>query len=94
MSTYVLLGRYTPEAIRGINAKRTQMAHDLAVKFKGKINSVYALCGKNDLLLITEFPSTGEALQFSVALTRQTGIAFSTSEAIPTVRFDQLMEKV
>jgi uncharacterized protein with GYD domain len=94
MSTYVLLGRYSLDAIKGINAKRTRMAHDLATKYKGNLKSVYALCGKNDLLLITEFPGTSEALQFSVALTRQTGIAFSTSEAIPTDRFDQLMEKV
>jgi hypothetical protein len=44
--------------------------------------------------LITEFPGTGEVLQFSVALTKQTGIAFSTSEAIAADHFDQLMEKV
>jgi uncharacterized protein with GYD domain len=94
MSTYVMLGRYSLEAIKGINATRTQMAQDLAKKFKGKLNSVHALCGKNDLLLITEFPGTAEALQFSVALTRQTGITFSTSEAIAAERFDQLMEKV
>ena len=94
MSTYILLGRYSLEAIKGIDAKRTRIAHDMAVKYKGKLNSVYALCGKNDLLLITEFPGTAEALQYSVALTRQTGIAFSTSEAIPADHFDQIMEKV
>jgi uncharacterized protein with GYD domain len=94
MSTYIHLGRYTFEAIKGINITRTRIAHDLAKKYKGSIKSVYALCGKNDLVLITEFPGTGEALQFSVALTRQTGIGFSTSEAIAVERFDQLMEKV
>lgn len=94
MCTYILLGRYSFEAIKGINVTRTRMAHDLAKKYKGSIKSVYALCGNTDLILITEFPGTAEALQFSVALTRHTGIAFSTSEAIAADRFDQLMEKV
>jgi len=94
MSTYILLGRYTLEAMKGINAKRTRMAKDLAQKYKGNLKSVYALCGKNDLLLIAEFPGTDQVMQFSISLTRQTGIAFSTSEAVPGDHFDQIMENV
>jgi len=94
MSTYILLGRYSLEAIKGINATRTRIAHETANRFKGNLTSIYALCGGNDLLLVADFPGVDEAIQFSVTLTRQTGIAFSTSEALPVDHFDQLMEKI
>ena len=94
MSTYVLLGRYTIEAIKGISKERTAKADELAQKFNGSIKSVYAMTGRNDLLMITEFPSTEEVMQFSVALTHLTDIAFTTAEAVTADKFDQLMSSV
>lgn len=94
MAAYVLLGRYSADAIKGISAQRTQKANDLAGQFGGSIKDVYALMGKNDLLIITQFPGAGAALQFSVAMSRMTGISFTTSEAIPAADFDELMGKI
>jgi uncharacterized protein with GYD domain len=94
MATYILLGRYSTEAINGISAARTSKATELAGKFNGSVTSVYALFGKNDLLLITDFPGMGHAMKFSVALTRLTGISFSTSEAVGAAEFDKLMAEV
>jgi len=94
MATYIMLGRYSAEALKGISADRTRRGNELAGKFGGKIKEIYALMGKNDLLLVAEFPGAGAAIQFSVALSRMTGIAFATSEALPAAQFDELMGKV
>ena len=94
MATYVMLGRYSAEALQGISAQRTKEGNDLAQKFGGRIKEIYALMGKIDLLVIAEFPGAGAAVQFSVALSRMTGIAFATSEALPAAQFDELMEKL
>jgi len=94
MSTFILLGRYSYEAIKGISADRTSQAYDLAKKYKGNLKSIHILCGKDDVLMMAEFPGTEEVVQFSVALSRKTGIAFRTSEAIAADRFDQLMRDV
>ena len=94
MAIYIFLGRYSAEAIKGISAERTQKANELAGNFGGGIKDVYALMGKNDLLIVAQFPGSGAALQFSVAMSRMTGIAFTTSEAIPAADFDELMGKI
>ena len=94
MAIYIMLGRYSTEALKGISTERTKKGNDLAVKFGGKIKEIYALMGKNDLLVVAEFPGAAAAIQFSVALSRMTGIAFATSEALTAAQFDDLMGKL
>ena len=94
MATYVMLGRYSAEALKGISADRTKKGSELAGRFGGTIKEIYALMGKNDLLIVAEFPGAGAAVQFSVALSRMTGIAFATSEALTATQFDELMGKL
>jgi uncharacterized protein with GYD domain len=94
MAVFVLLGRYSADAIKEISAERTQKANQLAGNFGGNVKDVYALMGKNDLLIVAQFPGSGAALQYSVALSRMTGISFTTSEAIPASSFDELMGKI
>jgi uncharacterized protein with GYD domain len=52
---------------------------------------MYAMLGEKDLLLVVELPGVAAAMQASVALSRMTGIAFTTSPAITVEEFDQLM---
>jgi len=94
MSTYVMFGKYSPEAIKSISAKRTDQGMDLIKKFGGKVKSMYALLGKYDLLFVADFPDAQNALKASVALSKLTGIAFRTSEAIAVEQFDKLMAEV
>ena len=90
MTTFFLFGRYSPDAVDGINADRTKRAEQIINGFGGKLHSVYALLGEYDIVMIVELPGVPEALQVSLALARETGIAFSSNPAIPVVDFDRL----
>ena len=54
MATFVMLGKYSSESVRGISADRTKKAEELIAGLGGKVNSVCAMLGPYDLLLITE----------------------------------------
>jgi len=94
MGLFLMFGKYSAEGIKGISAARTQEAEGVIQKFGGKVQAMYALLGDQDLLLITEFPGVEAAMQASVALSKLTGIAFSTAPAITVAEFDRLMAAV
>lgn len=91
MALFLMFGKYSAEGIKGISAKRTQEAEETIRKFGGSVSAMYALLGDKDLLLVTDFPDIGAALQASVALSKLTGIAFSTAPAVTVAEFDRLM---
>ena len=91
MATFVMLGKYTPQALADLGAKRTKDALALIKKQKGEVQLMYAMLGSNDLLLVIDFPSVKEAMKVSVALAKLTGIGFTTSPAVPVDVFDKLM---
>ena len=90
MQTYFMFGKYTPESLKGVSGKRTEDALALVKRLGGRVEKAYALLGKTDLVLIAEFPGTSEALQASLALSRLTGMGFSTSPAVKVEDFDKL----
>jgi uncharacterized protein with GYD domain len=94
MATYFMFGIYSADAMDDMTADRTAAAEKLVQSYSGKINSIYALMGEEDLILITEFPDNQKALQASVALSKLSGISFSTSPAIEVAEFDKLMKDV
>jgi uncharacterized protein with GYD domain len=94
MTTFILFGTYSHDALQGISADRTNKATDLVKKFGGTVKSMYALLGDRDLLLVLEFPDVGQAMKASVALSKLTGISFSTSPAVPVDEFDTLMKEI
>ena len=91
MATFVMFGKYSAEAMKGLSKDRTAKAKALVEKYGGQIKAAYALLGKTDLLLIADFPGTAEAMKASLALTRLTGIGFTTSPAMPIEEFDKLI---
>ncbi len=91
MATYLMFGKYTSEALKGISAERTSKATDLIKKNGGKVISQYALLGEKDLLLIVDFPSADGAIKASIEIGKLTGIGFSTSPAVPVEAFDRLV---
>lgn len=93
-STYFMLGTYSAEAIQGISSQRTREANDLISKHGGSVTSVHALLGGLDLVIVAEFPGTEEAMKASVALTKTTGISFSTYPAVDVEAFDRLASEV
>ncbi len=94
MTTFFMFGIYSNEALDDISPGRTSDVEKLIAKYDGKVNSMYALMGEQDLILIIDFPDAQHAMQASVALSKLTGISFSTSPAVPVAEFDQLMAKV
>ena len=91
MQTFILLGKYAAEGVKGISAARTQKAADILKKHGGELKDAYALLGTYDLIVIVTLPGIKEAMQVSVELSKMTGIGFSTSPALTVAEFDKLM---
>ncbi len=64
---FLMLGKYTQAAIKGISKARTQKALTAVRKAGGRISSMYALLGAYDLAFFVECPGTREAIKVSVA---------------------------
>jgi len=93
MATFFMFGSYSREALKGVSAGRTKQAVALIQKLGGKVLGMYALLGKFDLVLITEFPALENAVKASVELHKLTGIAFTSQPALALEEFDRLAAK-
>jgi len=91
MNTYLMFGKYSSEALKGISSKRTGEAHRLINENKGEIVAQYTLLGENDLLFIVNFPSVEDVIKSSVALNKLTGISFNSIPAITVEQFDKII---
>jgi uncharacterized protein with GYD domain len=91
MANFIMFGKYSPDSIKEISAKRTDKATAVIKENGGKVKSGYALLGKVDLVMIVEFPGVEQAMKASVALSKLTGIAFTTSPAVTIEEFDKLV---
>jgi uncharacterized protein with GYD domain len=94
MATFLMCGKYSLEAIKQISSERHQMAQELVKKFGGEMKGEYCMLGEKDVLFIVDLPSAREAMKLSVALSKMTGIAFSTSAAVTVKEFLQLTADV
>ncbi len=92
MSTFLLLGNYSSEALKEISADRTDKCNRLIEKFGGEVKSIYALLGCYDLVMIVDFPTTDDAMKASIALTKLTNISFATYPAVSVEQFDEMAE--
>jgi uncharacterized protein with GYD domain len=90
MAKFFMYGKYSQEAIGGISAERTKNVLDAIAKAGGKVNSMYALLGKYDIVLITDFPGVAEVMKASIALNKLTNIAFTSFPAISIEEFDKI----
>jgi len=91
MASYIMFGKYSPEALKAVSAKRSDDAMALIKKYGGEFKSGYALLGDVDLVVIVNIPDTEHAMQVSAALTKLLGISFRTAPAISIEQFDKLM---
>jgi uncharacterized protein with GYD domain len=91
MATFLMFGKYSAEAIKGISGERTDAAVDLISRYGGKAQAMYATLGPHDLVFVVDFPGAEEAMKASVALARMSGIAFTTAPAVTVEKFDELM---
>ena len=91
MAKFLMLGRYSIEAVKGINVERTKQVANVIERAGGKVNSMHALLGAYDLAFIVELPGIQEAMKSSVALTKLTNILFTTLPAVTIEEFDKIM---
>lgn len=90
MAKYFMYGKYNKEAIKGISAQRTKKALGIIKAAGGRVSSMYALLGKYDMVLITDFPGLSQVIKASIALQKLTGIAFTSFPAISIEEFDRI----
>lgn len=88
---FLMLGKYSAEAIKQIKKERTKKVEEIVKKCGGKIDAMYALLGRFDLAFVVDFPSAKDALKASVSITKLTGIGFTTLPAISVDEFDKLV---
>jgi uncharacterized protein with GYD domain len=94
MTTFFMFGKYSSEALKNMSAERTEKAVSLIKKFGGEVNSMYALLGEQDLVLIVDFPGVEQAMKASVALTKMTGVSFTSSPAVAVEEFDKIISEI
>ena len=90
MATYLLFGKYSAEALKGISARRSDEAKALIKKHGGELKAAYAMLGCVDLVMIADLPDNTRAMAASMALAKASGIAFTTAPAVPIDEFDKL----
>lgn len=91
MAKFLMLGEYSQEAIKGMSSERTGKVIDVINKSQGRVDSMHALLGSYDLVLLVDFPGISEALKVSIAITKLTGISFTTFPAITVEEFDKIV---
>lgn len=94
MAIFFMFGKYSSEALKDMSAERTDKAVGLIKKFGGEVNLMYALLGEQDLVLIVDFPGVEQAMKASVALTKMTGVSFTSSPAVPVKDFDKMITEI
>ena len=93
MAIFMMFGKYTSEALRGISPERTEQVVEVIEGNGGKVISMYAVMGEHDLVFTLDFPESENAFATSVALNRITGISFTTSPVVDVEMFDSLIAK-
>jgi len=94
MNTFIMFGKYSSEAVQKMSPNRTKEGLSLIKKFGGEIQAMYALLGEIDLIFVLTFPGIDQAMKASVALSKMTGISFTTSPAVSVGEFDKMMTDI
>jgi uncharacterized protein with GYD domain len=91
MNTFLMFGKYSAEAIKAMSPARTQSTLNFFKQMGGEVQAMYAVLGEVDLVFVVSLPGIDAAIKASVALSKQTGIAFTTCPAVTVEEFDKLV---
>ena len=91
MSTYFMFGKYSSSGFGNMSKERTERIIQIVENFGGKVEKIFALLGEYDLVFIAHFPNMQMAMQVSIAMSKYSGITFTTSPAVPVEMFDELI---
>ena len=90
MATFLMFGKYSPDSLKAPRRPH-QESDGGGEEVPGPGRAMYATLGPHDLVVIASFPDTAKAMQASIALTKLTGIGFTTSPAVVVDEFDKLL---
>ena len=91
MRTFLIFGKSSPEELKEIRLKYRAEVVSLVNSFGGDVRSMYAMVREKYLILIFAFPGVKRAMKASIALSKLTGISFTTSPAVPIDEFNKIM---
>lgn len=91
MTTFIMTGKYSSEAVKKISGERTTQATQIIKECGGNTIAVYATLGEGDILAIVEFPGINELIKASIGLNEALGISFASVPALPIEDFDKLV---
>lgn len=94
MPIFMMFGKYSKDALQKASSERTKEAIAIIEKNNGKVISMYAVAGEHDLVFTLELPDIEKALATSVAISKLTGISFTTSPVVDVEQFDRLLSEV
>ena len=89
MSLFIMFGKASPGAVEDVGPGRTRKAQGVIKELGGEIRDVYLLLGDPDLVMIVDLPSVEQAMKASIALTKMSGVSFTTSPAVTVEDFDK-----
>ena len=91
MATFFMFGKYDVESIREMSIERTNQVVAEIEKLGGNVIAMHALLGPFDLCFCVKLPDVEAAMKASVALTRLSGISFTTCPAVTVETFDRVV---
>ena len=94
MQIYYMLGKYLPDGLENISNDRTDKCRGIIERLGGEIILMNALLGEYDLAFVIKFKGHEQALEASLALSKITGISFSSWPAISVSEFDEIAKRV
>ena len=96
MPTYIVLGKFTDQGIRGIKEgpQRRQRAQERAERLGGKMLSSYNTQGQYDLVLTVEFPDDVSATAFLLETGMQGNVRTETLRALSAEEMEQVRAKL
>lgn len=91
MAKFLMLGKYSVDGVKGIAAERTKKVVEIIQKSGGKVKSIDVLLGGYDIAFVVEFPGNADVMKASIAITKLTGIGFTTCPALSVEEFDKII---
>ncbi|MGO1077052.1 GYD domain-containing protein [Inquilinus sp. CA228] len=96
MATYVMLGSWTEQGVRGIadSPKRLDAAKSLLQQMGGQVKAYYMTMGEHDFVLVYEAPDDAVAARFTLMTGRQGFIRSKTLKAFPEAAYREIINSL
>lgn len=96
MATYIVLGRFSDQGIRGVKdtTKRADAAKELAKKMGVTMKEVYWTIGQYDVVVLVEAPEDTAMISFVLTTGMQGNLRTETLRAFTQTEMDAILNKV